>query len=70
VSYHDPYVPAWQPDVDVLTTVGDLGEALTTADVVVLLQSHAGYALADIADKATRILDTRGVLPGSAVTRL
>jgi UDP-N-acetyl-D-glucosamine dehydrogenase len=61
VSFHDPHVPVWRlGNGDELTRVEDLDAALEAADVVVLLQAHVGYDLADIATKAALLLDTGG----------
>lgn len=64
LSYHDPFVPVWHPHgVDAtLDVVPDLEAAVRGADVVVLLQTHADYDLAGLADAAPVLLDTRGVL--------
>jgi UDP-N-acetyl-D-glucosamine dehydrogenase len=68
LAYHDPYVPAWHPHgVDAtLDSVPDLEQAVRDADVVVLLQTHAEYALTELADAAAVLLDTRGVVAGHA----
>ena len=44
--------------------------ALAEADIVVLLQAHAAYDLADIQAKSKLIFDTRGKLTGANVVRL
>ena len=44
----------------------DLEQAVRDADVVVLLQTHAEYALTELADAAAVLLDTRGVVAGHA----
>jgi nucleotide sugar dehydrogenase len=66
LSYHDPYVPIWNPHgVDAtLESAPDLEQVVRDADVVVLLQTHAEYALDDLADAASMLLDTRGVVAG------
>jgi UDP-N-acetyl-D-glucosamine dehydrogenase len=66
LSYHDPYVPTWHPHgVDAtLESASDLEQAVRDADVVVLLQTHAEYALGELADAASVLLDTRGVVAG------
>jgi UDP-N-acetyl-D-glucosamine dehydrogenase len=66
LSYHDPYVPTWHPHGIGVTidSVPDLEQAVRDADVVVLLQAHAQYALGDLADAAAVLLDTRGVVAG------
>jgi UDP-N-acetyl-D-mannosaminuronate dehydrogenase len=40
----------------------DLPAAVATADLVILLQPHQGYDLAQIAATARLLLDTRGVI--------
>jgi len=63
VSYHDPYVPAWQVDAQDIPRVCDLRAAVAAADLVVLLQAHQDYDLEQIAATAPLLLDTRGVVP-------
>ena len=71
VTYHDPLVPEWHVDGDVLTAEPDLGAAIEAAHVVVLLQNHTSYDLDEIIGRATRLFDTRGVTrPGGVVERL
>ena len=71
VTYHDPLVPEWHVDGDVLTAEPDLGAAVEAAHVVVLLQNHTSYDLDEIIGRATRLFDTRGVTrPGGVVERL
>jgi nucleotide sugar dehydrogenase len=61
LSFHDPHVPVWRlGNGDELKRVEDLNAALADADIVVLLQAHAGYDLEDIAARSTLLLDTRG----------
>lgn len=73
LSYHDPFVPSWQPehaDTD-LECVDDLYAACGSADVVVLLQQHRAYDLERVAASSSLVLDTRGVVPaGATVDRL
>jgi UDP-N-acetyl-D-glucosamine dehydrogenase len=66
LGYHDPFVPVWHPHgVDgTFDTAPDLDKAVRDADVVVLLQTHAAYSLAELADAASVLLDTRGALAG------
>src|SRR5690349_1676957 len=54
VTYHDPFVPTWQPAGELLTRVADLDTALATADVVVLLQPHGQYRAIDLAGQSRR----------------
>jgi UDP-N-acetyl-D-glucosamine dehydrogenase len=63
VSYHDPYVPAWQVDAQDVPRACDLRAAVAAADLVVLLQAHQDYDLEWIAATAPLLLDTRGVVP-------
>jgi UDP-N-acetyl-D-mannosaminuronate dehydrogenase len=63
VSYHDPYVPAWQVDAQDVPRARDLRAAVAAADLVVLLQAHQDYDLEQIAATAPLLLDTRGVVP-------
>jgi UDP-N-acetyl-D-mannosaminuronate dehydrogenase len=62
VSYHDPYVPAWQVDEQAIPRAEDLGAALAGADLVILLQVHHSYDPAQLARQARLLLDTRGVV--------
>jgi nucleotide sugar dehydrogenase len=71
VTFHDPYVATWHTGDQELKRVPDLGDALRSADLTVLLQRHAVYDVASIAATANRVLDTRGVVPVSpTVARL
>ena len=66
VSFHDPYVPTWAASGLDLERVPDLEEAVTKADITVLLQHHAGYDLEAIGRLAPLVLDTRGAMAESA----
>lgn len=73
LRYADPFVPSWAPHGSeaVLSAAGDVEKALEDCDVAVLLQSHAKFDLASIAEHAPVVLDTRGVLPSApGVSRL
>lgn len=63
VSFHDPYVEVWSTNGDRLTRVADLTSALGSADIAILVQNHAAYDVADLAPRAKRFFDTRGVAP-------
>jgi len=63
VAYHDPHVPEWQVDGQPVHRAANLGTALAEADLVILLQAHRDYDLAQIARTARLLLDTRGVAP-------
>jgi len=70
VSYHDPFVKHWSSGGLNLDSVDDLDGAVDAADVVVLLQNHDVYQADELAERAIRFLDTRGVTRGSAAQRL
>jgi len=63
VAYHDPYVPDWQVDEQAVPRAEDLDAEVATADLVILLQAHQVYDLAQVARTARLMLDTRGVTP-------
>jgi UDP-N-acetyl-D-glucosamine dehydrogenase len=63
VSYHDPFVPAWQIDGHAIPRADDLDAALAAADLVILLQAHHAYDPAQLTQGARLLLDTRGVIP-------
>ena len=65
VSYHDPYVPAWQIDGQPIPRAGDLPAALAAADLVILLQAHSSYDPAQLTQASRLLLDTRGVIPAA-----
>jgi UDP-N-acetyl-D-glucosamine dehydrogenase len=70
IHFHDPRVERWTVAPGLTFERSDnLSDAISAADVVVLLQSHAEYTgLADITN-GTAVLDTRGVLPRSAAVK-
>jgi UDP-N-acetyl-D-glucosamine dehydrogenase len=63
IEFHDPYVPFWTSSGLELGRVDDLEEAVTKADITVLLQNHAQYDLDRLGRVATLFLDTRGAMP-------
>jgi UDP-N-acetyl-D-glucosamine dehydrogenase len=65
VSYHDPYVPAWQIDGQAIPRAEDLEAAVAAADLVILLQAHSGYDLAELTRASRLLFDTRGVIPAA-----
>ncbi|MEU7908289.1 nucleotide sugar dehydrogenase [Actinoplanes sp. NPDC049118] len=69
ISYHDPYVAEWRPDIDVVQ-VDDLEGAVVSADLVILVQSHREYDADQLAAKAKRFFDTRGVTTTDDAHRL
>ena len=75
VSFHDPLIARWDELADELgdaaASVPDLRAAVDEADIVVLLQHHRAYAVDDLAARAKRFLDTRGVVtPSERAERL
>lgn len=78
VSYVDPYVKRWNVDSEHGDHPGDrhidqqvdLIEAVSNSDIVVLLQNHKEFDLDNIAASGKMILDTRGIMSGSNISRL
>lgn len=70
LRFYDPFVPTFKSHGDVLTGESNLDQALAEADIVVLLQAHAAYNLADIQAKSKLVFDTRGKMSGANVVRL
>ena len=68
VSYHDPHVPGWQVDGQDVPRAADLLAAVAAANLVILLQPHREYDLAQIARSARLLLDTRGAVPSTPAT--
>lgn len=62
VSYHDPYIPAFQHDDWGIASVPDLPAALAAADCVVIVTNHSCYDAATILAQARLIIDTRNAL--------
>ncbi|GLW71309.1 UDP-N-acetyl-D-glucosamine dehydrogenase [Kitasatospora phosalacinea] len=60
LSYYDANVPAWTVDGRVVSRVTDCAEAAADADLAVLLQPHRDIDLAELADRARLLFDTRG----------
>ena len=63
LSFHDPFVQHWSEVDPPLDRVESLEEAVSRADIVVLLQAHESYDFADIAHRAHSIIDTRNAFP-------
>jgi UDP-N-acetyl-D-glucosamine dehydrogenase len=61
VAYCDPYVSEWFVDGRQVEAGGGLADAVTTADLVILLQAHSAYDADEIGHRARLLLDTRGV---------
>ncbi len=70
VVYDDPVLGEWTHCPVPATRADDLGSALASADVVLLLQDHSGYDLDALAAAGALVLDTRGRLVGPTVERL
>ncbi len=68
VAYHDPHVPSWQVDGETVPRAAELLAAVAAADLVILLQPHRDYDLAQIARSARLLLDTRGTVPKTPAT--
>jgi UDP-N-acetyl-D-glucosamine dehydrogenase len=64
VSFHDPHIAVWDvPGVE--RVEGDLEEAVSAADLVILVQNHRSYDAPRLSTAARLFLDTRGVTDGS-----
>jgi nucleotide sugar dehydrogenase len=70
LSYHDPYVSHWEALGGSIPHVDNLEAAVAEADLVILVQSHAGYDADDLARRSKRFFDTRGVTRGDTAHRL
>lgn len=68
VTYHDPLVTAWADAP--AEPIDDLAAAVSTADLVILLQAHSAYDPDRLAESATRFFDTRGVATSPRAIRL
>lgn len=64
VSYHDPHVPEAHLDGFTAKSVELSDEALASADLVVILTSHAGVDYDRVVAKAHRVYDTRNATRG------
>ncbi|MDO8308354.1 MAG: nucleotide sugar dehydrogenase [Actinomycetota bacterium] len=70
VSFHDPLVADWKLPSAEVRRVPTLAEAIAGSDLLILLQAHSEYLDPALAWDTTPVLDTRGVLRGSAVAHL
>ncbi len=62
VAYHDPHVLRWRtPDGRVLESVALTDEALTNADVVVIVTDHTSLDVARVFESARLLVDARNV---------
>jgi UDP-N-acetyl-D-glucosamine dehydrogenase len=62
VAYHDPYIPQFEEDVIKMESVGDLIEAVRSADCVVIVTNHSEYDYEAILAASKCIVDTRNAL--------
>jgi UDP-N-acetyl-D-glucosamine dehydrogenase len=60
VSYHDPYVPAFQRDAIEMMAVVDLSAALSESDCIVIATDHTWYDWDLVRERAQLLVDTRG----------
>ncbi len=67
VSHHDPLVEQWRLADQTLVCIPDLDAAVSTADLVILVQDHRDYDVDALAVSAKRFFDTRGrvTVPGA-----
>lgn len=70
LSFHDPHVDEWTVDGEIVQRVDDVEAAARASDCTVLLQAHAGYDPARLAEWSRLLLDTRGVTPRGSARRL
>jgi UDP-N-acetyl-D-glucosamine dehydrogenase len=62
VSYADPFIPQLALDGLKLSAVEPSTDALAGADCVLILTSHSAFDYADIAEKASLVVDTRNAM--------
>ena len=60
VTFHDPHIGEWKVAGTTVRSAPDLAQAAADADLVVVLQHHAGLDWEALADAARLLLDTRG----------
>lgn len=78
LSYFDPYIPNWNIDSEhgdhegdrVFTSETDLDQAVSNADLVIVLQFHKDINFNLVTEKANLVLDTRAQLTGENVVWL
>jgi UDP-N-acetyl-D-glucosamine dehydrogenase len=61
VMYADPHVSDWTVDGQPVEQAGLSATAVAAADLVILLQAHSAFPMADIERHARLLFDTRGV---------
>ncbi|MDA8369725.1 MAG: nucleotide sugar dehydrogenase [Nocardiopsaceae bacterium] len=62
LAYHDPHVENWEVNGAPVQRAENLEQALTEADLTILLTDHTDYKPKLLAEHARLLLDTRGVL--------
>lgn len=62
LEFHDPHVSEWSIDGNAVPRVSDLDSAVSSADIVVLLQKHGTYDVTALSQRSMRFFDTRGVV--------
>jgi UDP-N-acetyl-D-glucosamine dehydrogenase len=62
VSYHDPFIPAFDLEGQQMKSVPDLMAAVRAADCVVIVTNHSQYDYLAILEAAKLIVDTRNAL--------
>jgi UDP-N-acetyl-D-glucosamine dehydrogenase len=62
VSYHDPFIPAFDFEGMQMESVPDLMQAVEEADCVVIVTNHSQYDYQEILQAAKLIVDTRNAL--------
>ena len=62
VSYHDPYIPAFDHDGINMASEKDLMASVAAADCTVIITNHRDYQYTQILDAAKLIVDTRNGL--------
>lgn len=67
IRFHDPKVPSWHLGDTTLTREEALDSAVQESDLVLVLQAHDSYDLADIAKNSRIMFDTRGRTDSPAV---
>jgi nucleotide sugar dehydrogenase len=64
LRYYDPNVPSWSVAGTPVPAVADYLAEAQTADLTILLQPHREIDLAELADRAALLFDTRGRTAG------
>jgi nucleotide sugar dehydrogenase len=64
VVYFDPHVEQWIVDDEPVERTTDLLDTAAAVDLTILLQAHSSIDTVQLADAATRMLDTRGTTRG------